>query len=237
MRFLEKYIAALILATTRRRSAFRNLRVESICGAAAGRIDFIRMLRAAAACIFICLLLTASGNAQVLTGNAFAGYSYLRADFPLSSANLNGWDGSVQLQVLSFLAVVADLSGQYGSPNLPVFYPCPATNKSTCLQPHSPETVNTSVMQHNFLFGARVSRRFRRITPFAEVLLGASHVNEDTNSFSVSSTGFSDALGGGVDYSFTRQWGWRIEFDPLQTRFFSASQTSLRVSTGIVVRF
>jgi hypothetical protein len=237
MKFLEKYIAGLIPATARRSSALNNIRVESICGAAAGRINLVRMLRATPVCIFICLLLTPSGNAQVLSGNAFAGYSYLRADFPLSSANLNGWDGSVQLQLLPFLAAVADFSGQYGSPNLPVFYPCPATSTSTCLQPHSPATVNTSIMQHNFLFGARVSRRFRQVMPFAEVLLGASHINEDTHSFSASDIEFSDALGGGIDYSLTHRWALRMEVDALQTRFFSTSQANLRASTGVVVRF
>ena len=62
-------------------------------------------------------------SAQVPTsGNIFFGYSYYHT--PLSSidtANMNGWNGSLEGKVFPFLGIVADLSGNYGSQNFPTF--------------------------------------------------------------------------------------------------------------------
>jgi hypothetical protein len=96
----------------------------------------------------VILVLASRAAAQIPTkGNIFFGYSYNRADFNGSRANLNGWDGSLEGKVAPWVGIVADISGHYGS--------------------------GDSV--HNVVFGPRVSVGVGKFTPFAHALFGASH--------------------------------------------------------------
>src|SRR5258708_31417139 len=99
--------------------------------------------------------------AQLPKGNAFFGFSYARTDAFVpsvnNSANLNGWEGSLEGRVLPYIGSVADLSGHYGG------------------QDFSFAPVDASV--HNFLFGPRVSLGARKFTPFAHVLVRAGHLH------------------------------------------------------------
>ena len=176
-------------------------------------------------------------NAQIISGNVFAGYSYLNVEYPENRVGLNGWNAAVEAKLMPHLGIVADFSGQYGSPDFAVFYPCPSTDSSFCPQPENPQEVGSSVRQYNFLFGPRLSFRLKRFRPFGEVIVGASHYHQTTSLVSVSYTSFAYAFGGGVDYRLTRLLEWRIQLDALQTRFSSSSQTDLRASTGLVVHF
>jgi hypothetical protein len=152
------------------------------------------------------LLLTAAGCAQVPTsGNVFLGYSYNRANFSGGGINLNGWNGALEGKIAPFFGVVVDISGQYGS----------------------------GVSQHNVLFGPRVSVPVGRVTPFAHVLFGVSHVSGGGDS----DTSFGDTIGGGIDYKLIKVIGWRFQGDLLQTRFFGGTQNDFRFSTGVVVHF
>jgi hypothetical protein len=73
-----------------------------------------------------------------------------------------------------------------------------------------------------------------KLRPFAEALFGASHINAGAVG---SDTSFATALGGGLDYKIIRPVAWRFQGDYVQTRFFSATQNNVRLSTGIVLRF
>jgi hypothetical protein len=96
----------------------------------------------------VLLFLSLSAAAQIPTkGNIFFGYSYNRADFNGASANLNGWDGSLEGKVLPYVGIVADVSGHYGS--------------------------GDSI--HSVVFGPRVSVSVGKVTPFAHALFGVSH--------------------------------------------------------------
>lgn len=184
------------------------------------------------------LELSALGSAQSLSGNVFAGYSYLNAQFPQSNAGLNGWTASAEGKLLPHLGFVADFTGEYGSPQLATLYPCPVTNPvSTCLQPRFPQEVTTSVAEHSFLFGPRLWFHVRKFRPFADALVGASHTHDSTSAISASDTAFAYALGGGFDYPISSRFGWRVQADALQTRYFNTSQTNVRVATGLVIRF
>jgi opacity protein-like surface antigen len=186
---------------------------------------------------FALWLFASTCDAQLISGNVFAGYSYLNVEYPENRVGLSGWNASVEARLMHHLGIVADFSGQYGSPDFAVFYPCPSTDSSFCSQPENPQEVKTSVEQYNFLFGPRLSFRLKRFRPFAEVIVGASHYHQATSLVSASYTSFAYAFGGGVDYPLTRLLEWRIQFDALQTRFSSSSQTDLRASTGLVVHF
>jgi hypothetical protein len=173
--------------------------------------------------VFVLLLFASLTNAQVPTsGNVFVGYSYSNAG-PLvdstSRANLNGWEGSLEGKIFPWVGLVADLSGHYGSQDVP----CSAA-----------VVCDVSVHEENVLFGPRVSMSVGKIRPFAEALFGAGHMNTDGVG---SDTSFATALGGGIDYKIIRPVAWRFQGDYVQTRFFGTTQNNVRLSTGIVFRF
>jgi len=183
-------------------------------------------------CLLVCFLTTLS-YAQLPGGNAFIGYSYLNADLVSGSrTSLNGWNGSVEGKVLPFIGLVGDFSGHYGSPSVVSGGFCPVPVGS--LPGGCVATTNSTTSEYNFLFGPRASFPIGKFRPFVHALLGAGHLSE---SASISSTSFADALGGGIDYHLIPLISWRIQADALQTRFFSSTQNNVRVSTGIVVHF
>jgi hypothetical protein len=171
------------------------------------------------------LLFAGLASAQIPTsGNVFFGYSYYNTDLSsLGRSGLNGWTGSLEGKVLPWVGFVADVSGVYGSENIPILCPGPPC-----------PSVSISAHQENALFGPRVSFSVGKFRPFAEALFGAGHIN--TNGAG-SDTSFATALGGGLEYKIIRPVAWRFEGDYVQTRFFSATQNDVRLSTGIVLRF
>jgi hypothetical protein len=164
--------------------------------------------------------------AQVPTaGNIFVGYSYYSTDLsPIGRSNANGWEGSLEGRVFPFVGIVADFSGHYGSQNFPIV--CPV-GLGPCI-------FSANVAEHDFLFGPRFSVSVRKFRPFAEAMFGVGRVNANAAG---SDTSFAAALGGGFDYRINRVITWRFEGDPVLTRFFHTSQTNVRLSTGIVIRF
>ncbi len=154
-------------------------------------------------------IFTGVACAQVPTkGNVFFGYSYNRAEvFSNDARNLNGWDASLEGKFLPWIGVVVDLGGTYGG----------------------------RVSEHNFLFGPRISAQAGRYRPFAELLIGASHVSISDDDGS--DTSFGNAVGGGLDYRVAGPVAARGQLDWIHTRFFGHGQNDVRFSTGIVVRF
>lgn len=154
-------------------------------------------------------LLGAVASAQLPTkGNVFFGYSYNHAEVVSNdSVNLNGWNASLEGNFLPWIGLVADLGGTYGD----------------------------HVGEHNYLFGPRVSAHAGRYRPFAELLVGASHINVSNGA--ATDTSFSNAIGGGLDYQFWGPVAWRGQLDWIHTRFFNEGQNDVRFSTGISVHF
>jgi hypothetical protein len=181
--------------------------------------DFVQLHRLFA---FVLFLSPAAGLAQIPTkGNLFVGYCYASADLSFNGrTNLNGWNGSLEDNVLPWVGIVADFSGLYGSQNVPVVPPI---------------SVSTGV--HSLLFGPRASLAVRKFTPFAHALFGASHINESALGSSGSDSSFAIAWGGGIDYRLIHRIGWRVQADVLHTRFFSNTQNNFRLSTGVVLHF
>jgi hypothetical protein len=178
------------------------------------------------------VFLASFAAAQIPTsGNVFLGYSYNRAgSLPgtFNSANLNGWEGSLEGKVFPFVGIVADASGHYGSVNSPAS--C-VGGIADCIP------FSTDGKIYSFLFGPRVSVPVGRFTPFAHGLVGVSHISDSSSGLSESNTSFAYALGGGIDYKLIPALAWRFQGDRLQTRFFSSTQNDCRLSTGIVLRF
>jgi opacity protein-like surface antigen len=184
------------------------------------------------AVVFTLFLLATVGYAQVPSGNAYIGYSYMSADL-LSSGrtNLNGWNGSLEGKVLPFIGIVADFSGNYGSAGIAPNPDCSGFVSGPC----AGLSANTKL--YSYLFGPRVSVTVGKIRPFAEALFGAGHITASASGYSNSDTSFAYAVGGGIDYHLIPLISWRLEGDLLQTRFFSNTQNNIRISTGIVVHF
>ncbi len=172
--------------------------------------------------------LTTAAAAQIPKGNVFFGYSYLRTDLISGTHNnLNGWNGSLEGKFLPWIGIVADLSGHYGSAEIP----------SACTPSGNPCSLSADAKLHSFIFGPRVSVSVGKITPFAHALFGASHITGSVSGFSTSDTSFASAYGGGLDYHLVPLVKWRFQADLLHTRFFSDTQNNVRLSTGIVLHF
>ena len=171
------------------------------------------------------LFLTELASAQIPTsGNLFFGYSYYNTNLTGSRSSLNGWEGSVEGKILPFIGIVGDFSGHYGSENFTV---CTAPILDCVI-------FNTDVSLHNYLFGPRVSVSVGKVRPFAEVLIGAAHVNAHTVR---SDTSFATAVGGGLDYKLIKLVALRFQGDYVHSDVFNTAQNNVRLSTGIVLRF
>ena len=163
-------------------------------------------------------------SAQVPSGNVFFGYSYYNTNLSsINRSNTNGWEASVEGKIIPWVAIVADFDAHYGSEKFPTLCPVPAV---VC-------SANADFTEHDYLLGPRVSVSIAKIRPFAEALLGAAHVH--VNGIT-SDTSLATAVGGGLDYKLFPLVAWRVQGDYLHTHF-SATQNSVRLSTGIVIHF
>jgi hypothetical protein len=136
-----------------------------------------------------------------------AGYSYLRAGFH-DGLNLHGGSVSLAGNVNQWFGVVGDY-GLYHT------------------QPSGLGGVNF----HTFMAGPRFSYRgSSRVTPFAQVLVGAFH--------GLDTTGFSMSTGGGIDVNLSEHFAIRpFQMEYLLLRARGDSLHCARVSAGIVFRF
>lgn len=158
--------------------------------------------------------------------DAFAGYSYVRANPATSGApnfNLHGGSASVAWNVNNWLGIVGDVGGY-----------------------HTGEIsgVSVDVTTYTYLFGPRVSyRKYDRFTPFGQVLFGGAHQSISAGGASTSDNAFAMSFGGGLDAKLTKRFSWRVgQVEYLLTRFpetttSAETQNNLRVSTGIVFHF
>ena len=175
----------------------------------------------------------------------FVGPSYARQDITdVKFINGIGWHASLDGTANNWLSAVFDFSGYYSSPKINVGL-------------SSPLPINSS--NYLYLFGPRFTyRKWQRITPFAEGLLGVANFRFTASSVgltnAVSSTTFAAAFGGGADYAVKDWLAIRlIEADYVVTRFREISvdqttgqvsfngprrtQNNARASAGIVLRF
>ena len=210
-----------------------------ICGLRDGRESmFMRKL----ACLWVTLFLFAcAASAQIPTsGNVFFGYSFENSSSTafsstafssnfnfVSRPNLQGWDASLEGKIAPLFGIVTDLSGHYGSQTY------------TENEQLGPGAASVQVTGHELeaMFGPRISVPVGKFTPFGEAMVGVGHITTGGSGGGPSDTSFATALGGGIDYRLVRMVAVRLEGDYVTTRFFGATQSNIRISTGIVVRF
>jgi Outer membrane protein beta-barrel domain len=154
-------------------------------------------------------------------------YSYVRynpATTGIKSFSMNGGSASVAYNFNNWLSGVADIGGY---------------SKHNILGNGVNGTLST------YLFGPRVSlNRSGRFTPFAQVLVGVAHANNNFLVIGGSQNPFAAAIGGGLDWRWTNHIRVRTgEVDYFLTHFNEVTpnnvqvQNNVRVSSGLVFRF
>jgi hypothetical protein len=97
---------------------------------------------------------------------------------------------------------------------------------------------------YTYLIGPRITMsESRRISPFAQILLGGGRLNASVSGIEAGENGFAMAIGGGLDVPFHHHFALRVvQADYLLTRFARVTgsptkQNSVRISAGVVIRF
>ena len=163
-------------------------------------------------CLVILSLLPAVAQ-DVPKAEVFGGYSW-------AGGNFHGWNASVTGNITKRLGIVADFSGHYGS----------ELEGSTLVKKDA----------HSFLFGPRVSFRGKKFTPFVYALLGVTRFHESATingqKLFDSDTGFSSALGGGLDVKVNDRVAIRVfQIDYFRPNFFGEAHTRGRLAFGVVL--
>lgn len=137
----------------------------------------------------------------------FGGYTFERYG-GTPGRNLNGWEIEGKYKVAPWLGLAADMDGHYGLPSQP------------------------DARTLHFMVGPQITFP-GRISPYLHVLGGVGHHQGNG-----SQTSFAGAVGGGIDLRVAPLFSWRmVQADDVMTRFSGTTQHSLRLSTGLVIRF
>jgi hypothetical protein len=149
----------------------------------------------------------------------FGGFSYARLNDSGTTTNTRGIVGSFAWNAKPWLQIVADSSYNVSSYN------------------------NVNVTLYGNHYGVRVFDRERnkwRASPFAEVLVGGSHVNNavtGAGGLQYTDTAFSMKAGGGVDFNLTPHFAVRVfDADYYRTTLFGGHQNNIWLTTGFVIR-
>lgn len=162
----------------------------------------------------VILFAAAASRAQGIPGaEVSASYSYLR--FGVSNGvNQNGASISVAGNLNRWFGIAGDFGGYHKGQNGVTF--------------------NT----YTYLGGPRFSyRNSGRMTPFAQVLVGAAHGAFSGFGGSGTGNGFAFSAGGGADLGITKHLALRPQLDYIGMRFSGTTVNTVRGSFGIVFRF
>lgn len=169
--------------------------------------------RALCSMCLVFLALVPAMAQEIPKAEVFGGYSW-------SGGNFHGWNTSVTGNITKRLGIVADFSGHYGS---------------------ELGLVRVDQHAHSFLFGPRISFRGKRLTPFAYSLFGATRFAESAvisgQRLSAVSTGFSLAIGGGLDVKVNERVAIRaFQLDYFRPIVNDEPNNRGRLAFGVVLR-
>jgi opacity protein-like surface antigen len=156
-------------------------------------------------------LLSLAVPSRAQSVDASVGYSYFRVGGS-GGVNQNGISGSVAYNPNRWLGLVGDLGVYHASPS------------------------GVSLNTYTFLFGPRLSiRNPSKVTPFAQALVGGSHLT--FGSGGGSSNQFAFSVGGGVDIALLPHLALRPQLDYVGLHNAGFTTNCTRVSLGFVVHF
>ncbi len=143
----------------------------------------------------------------------FGGYSW-------AGGNFHGWNSLVTGNVTKRFGITADFSGHYGN--------------------ELEGSILVKQNAHSFLFGPRYSFRGKRLTPFVYALFGVTRFHESATisgqRLSASDSGFSSALGGGLDIKVNERVAIRaFQIDYFRPNFFGEAHNRGRLAVGVVL--
>ena len=154
-----------------------------------------------------------------------AGYNYVHTNAPPGGCgcfSLHGGSGWLAYNFTSAFAAVGEIGVQHAS---------------------NVNNTGTDLTLTSYLFGPRFAyRKYPRLTPFAQALVGGTHGNGSIAAGSSSSANaFALEAGGGVDFNLRSRFALRlIQADYFYTHFDNADnnhQNNLRLSAGVVFRW
>jgi hypothetical protein len=180
----------------------------------------------------------------------FGGYSFAQAGYFNSGrwAQLNGWNGSLAVNVASWLGLLADGGQHFGTSQIPTGTPKPFPTCGGIPVSFCPGGTyfNVRTQAYEITFGAQFPyRKHELLTPFGELMVGHGGVRGDSTAQGVNivevSSGLALIAGAGVDRKINERFALRVKVDYLQTRtdfpvLGKAKQDNLRVSVGVVIR-
>lgn len=186
------------------------------------------MLRSQSLLLSLSLVLafTSICSGQPPRGDVFAGYSFTRQ----GNSNFHGWNAAVVGNYNDWFGIAVDMSGHYVSQDGVI------------------QAIPVTTDRH--LYALRAGPRFkfpafRKLTPFAQALLGGgytratsiSRVMPGTQVSETKSRGFAAAIGFGFDYDLNDVVAFRIlQADYSALRVPGDVWSGVRLSTGIVFK-
>lgn len=178
--------------------------------------------------IVVCLLVfgVLPARAQSSKFELSGGYSLLHEqdrseDYPA------GWVAAVTGNVTDWIGVAAEVSGNYRT--------CEKCQRGPFTSQRSRGT-DLDLAMYTYMVGPRLAARMSRVTPFAQVLLGGTHVSGGVEFDGSLTTGFSYQPGGGVDVYLTPTIGLRVQGDYRVVRTQGLDNNATRVVVGVVWR-
>lgn len=178
--------------------------------------------------VFSCCLFSSLSVGQDLArGEVFGGYSYSSVStsgLTPSRQNYNGWETSFSMNLTRWIGAESDVSSYFQSFDL--------------VAPGTTSSVNLNMRGYDFLLGPRINVR----PVFVHALFGIDRLSATAPSLDATQNKFASAVGGGVEWHFSRYLGLRMSADYLFTHHnifggSSALQNNVRASAGLVYRF
>jgi opacity protein-like surface antigen len=157
------------------------------------------------------------------------GYAHLSGD-----GGTNGLTGGVGLWLNRRVSLNFEYDSAWDTSNLGVFEF--TSVGSTAVKSH----IQNWMIGPRLFFPPKELKKYK-FDPFANFLIGGSHLSQKIQqlnaSQSASGDSFSWELGGGADYQFNSQWFGRLGLDLLRTHFANEGQSHLRLVLSVGYTF
>jgi len=165
--------------------------------------------------------------AQTPRAEVFAGYAFLH-DTDRSEDFAAGWVASAAGNVNSWIGVAVEVGGSYRT--------CEDCQRGPFVSQRFRGT-DLDIRVYTFLAGPRVAARtLPAVTPFAQLLVGGSHVAGGIEWDGALNTGFTWQPGGGVDVAVTPRTALRLGADYRVIRTQGRNNHQVRLAGGLVWR-